>query len=173
VRIARRFMQPGKSVRLLLAAGLFFNLLWLAIAPFVGLFHEHFSPRSDSLRELAYGYYGERRPERFVGIALYDLYEPQTVVMSPEMLDQLSAPVADPGGELSLRGGMMHVELVDNTSGLVGELPDGVVVTYTVGTHAQEVSFVIPDVTGVDWDRVVAVRRGAQIMFVPVAARPE
>jgi hypothetical protein len=156
-------------LRLLFVSGLAFNLIWLAAAPLTGLFYEHVFPRSDTLRDLAYYYYGERRPERFVGITLYDLYEPRTVIMTPAILADLSAPVDSPAIELGLRGGMMHVELVDDTSGLVRDFPDGVVVTYTVGFNAQEVSFVIPDVAGVDWDQVVAVRRGAQILFVPVA----
>jgi hypothetical protein len=152
----------------LYVVGMAFNLIWLLIAPVAGMFAEHVVVRSDTLRELAYQYYGERRPDRFVGIALYDLYGPRTLTVSPAIVADVLLGIREPDEDVRLRGGRIALQLVEDTANLVPERPPGVIETYTIGPNARAVGFLVPEDSAAEWNNVVALWDGDRVLFLPV-----
>lgn len=153
----------ARLLRLLFLAGLAFNLVWLVVAPIAGMFHEHVFLRSNTLREIAYQHYHDERPGRFVGTALYDLYQPETVVITPD----IAALLQGPEGGLGLRRPYFQVQEVADMADYLAAQPDGPFEWYRIGPQMQEVGFLVPDAGERPWPRVVAVLDGKRVLFVP------
>lgn len=157
-------LHRARLLRLLFAAALAFNLVWLVVAPLAGMFHEHVFLRANTLREIAYQHYYDMRPGRFVGTALYDLYEPETVLISPDILSLIQGPE----GGLELRRAYFQVQLVEDTAGHLSGRPAGEIEWYRIGPQGQEVGFLVPEPGDRVWPTVVAVHEGDRVLFVPV-----
>jgi hypothetical protein len=150
----------------LFAANLAFNLLWLAGSFVSGLFDKDSFLPSNSLRRLAYAYYGPTyRESRFVGIALQELYDTPTLVTSKEILSYLFEVE-----EIRFHTREVQIQLVDDPAAYLDAMPEGDFETYIIGAEGKEreVAFVLPDEDAPPSRVVVSVRDGARVLFVPL-----
>lgn len=158
-----------KLLNYFFVAALAFNLFWLAGSLQWGLFDENSFLPSNSLRQLAYPYYGPSiRESRFVGIALHELYDAPTLITSREILSNLFEVE-----EIRFHTREVTIQLVADPADLISVPPDGVIETYTIGFDLKEVGFVLPDERSRGSRTVVAIQDGDRVLFVPVATAEE
>jgi hypothetical protein len=162
-------MRKRKILSYLYVAALSFNLVWFFGSLQQGLFDEQSFLPQNSLRHLAYPYYGpSHRESRFVGIALHELYDAPTLITSSDVLAYLFE-VED----LRYHAREVSIELIDNPRALLPAVPDGAVETYLIGLEEKEVVFVLPDENSARTGAVVAIREGDRVVFVPISMMEE
>jgi hypothetical protein len=163
--------RKGKLFRHFYVAALAFNILWLVGSILIGLFDKDSFLPSNSLRQLAYAYYGPTyRESRFVGIALQELYDTPTLVTSREILSYLFEVE-----EIRFHTREVQVQLVDDPARYLAVIPQGEGETYLIGTEGREreVTFVLPDEDAPLSGTVVSVRDGARVLFVRLPSSEE
>jgi hypothetical protein len=160
-----------RILRHLYVAALAFNVFWLIGSLALGLFDENSFLPANSLRHLAYPYYGASpRESRFVGLALHELYGAPRLLTSEEVLSYLFE-VED----ISYHARDVTLELVDDPAALLTSPPTGSAERYTIGVEGEDkevVFFLPPSGDGGPWT-VVAVREGERVLFVPLAVEGE
>jgi hypothetical protein len=161
--------RTRKLLNYLFVAALAFNLFWLAGSLQWGLFDENSFLPSNSLRALAYPYYGRSiRESRFVGIALHELYDAPTLITSRELLANLFEVE-----EIRFHAREVTIQLVADPGEYVSVPPDGAIESYMIGFGEKEVGFVLPDENSRGSRTVVAIQDGDRVLFVPLATEEE
>lgn len=158
-------MRKKRLLSQLFVATLAFNLLWLAGSILAGLFDRDSFLPSNSLRQLAYAYYGPTyRESRFVGIALQEIYDTPTLITSRDILAYLFEVE-----EIRFHTREVRIQVVDDPAPYAGEPRDGDVETYIIGPddRKREIAFLLPDGNSLPSRTVVAIRDGERVLFVP------
>jgi hypothetical protein len=163
--------RKGKLFRHFYVAALAFNILWLVGSILIGLFDKDSFLPSNSLRQLAYAYYGPTyRESRFVGVALQELYDTPTLITSREILSYLFEVE-----EIRFHTREVQIKLVDDPGAYLDVVPQGNRETYRIGPEdrEREVAFILPDDDAALSRTVVSVRDGARVLFVRLPSSEE